>query len=115
MMMNIEIPDNAREIKVILCDGKPVYVKNARYEPGYWNGLFGGEYYGQYFEMDDIDRVRAMTEITSALKEYGITYYLSKFKRQYRISISERDYRNMDEKLKARIQYINELSDCEGR
>ena len=112
MMMNIEIPDNAREIKVILCDGKPVYVKNVRYEPGYWNGLIGGEYYGQYFEMDDIDRIRAMTEIASALKEHGVQYYLSKFKRQYRLTITAKAYRNMDENLKAYIHYINALCEC---
>jgi hypothetical protein len=112
MIMNIDIPDNAREIKVVLCDGKPVYKKNERYEPGYWNGLCGGQYYGQYFEMDDIDRVRAMTEIASLLKSYGVKYYLSKFKRQYRITISERDYRNMGETLKAQIHYLNVISEC---
>ncbi len=111
MTLNIDIPDNAREIKVILCDGKPVYTKNTRYEPGYWNGINGGAYYGQYFEMDDIDRVRAMTEIASALKEHGVQYYLSKFKRQYRITITEKDYRKMDEELKAYINYINVLSE----
>lgn len=112
MTLNIDIPDNAREIKVILCDGKPVYTKNTRYEPGYWNGLCGGQYYGQYFEMDDIDRVMAMTEIASLLKSYGIKYYLSKFKRQYRITISERDYRNMGETLKEQIHYLNVISEC---
>lgn len=112
MTLNIDIPDNAREIKVILCDNKPVYTKNTRYEPGYWNGLCGGQYYGQYFEMDDIDRVRAMTEIASLLKSYGVKYYLSKFKRQYRITISERDYRNMGETLKAQIHYLNVISEC---
>ena len=112
MTLNIDIPDNAREIKVILCDGKPVYTKNTRYEPGYWNGLCGGQYYGQYFEMDDIDRVRAMTEIAALLKSYGVKYYLSKFKRQYRITISERDFRNMGETLKAQIHYLNVISEC---
>ena len=108
MTFTVEIPDNAKNVKVsVLCDGKRFYGENPRYKPGNWNGLNGGTHYGQYFDMEDIDRVREMTEIASVLDEHGIRYYLSKLKRHYRIMISESDYFRMDEALREKIININ--------
>ena len=108
MIFTVEIPDNAKDVKVeVLCDGKRYHCDSSRYRPGHWNGLQGGEYYGQYFDMEDVNRVREMAEVASALTEYGIRYELSKLKRQYRITIRKKDYYNMDESLKERILGIN--------
>ena len=108
MTFTVEIPDNAKDIKVqVLCDGKKCFYGNPRYNPGHWNGLYGGTHYGQYFDMENIDRVIAMTEVASVLKEHGIRYSIERFKRMYRITISEKDYFNMDESLHARLCGIN--------
>ena len=108
MMLTVEIPDNAKNVTVqVLCDGKRYYCKNDRYRPGFWNGLNGGANYGQYFEMEDENRVREMTEVASVLNEHGIRYQLSKLKKQYRIMITENDYRNMDEIARETILDIN--------
>lgn len=116
MIFTIEIPNNAKDIKVsVTCDRKQFYCKEPRYAPGYWNGLQGGRYYGQYFSMDDEIRIREMIEVASALSEYGIEYILTKMKRQYRIMISEKDYRHMDEELKKKITCINFSHDIRSR
>ena len=81
--------------------------KESRYKPGRWNGLNGGEYYGQYFDMDNADRMREMIEVASALTEYGVPYVLTKLKRQYRITVSRGDYWHMDTELQERIYRIN--------
>ena len=108
MIFTIEIPDNAKNVTVeVLCDGKKYLCQNKRYSPGFWNGLHGGEYYGQYFDMEDENRVREMTEIASVLSEHGIKYYLTKLKRQYRIMISKNDYLRMDEIARETISDIN--------
>lgn len=108
MIFTVEIPDNAKKVTVeVLCDGKRYHCKNERYNPGYWNGLNGGRYYGQYFDMEDENRIREMTEIASVLSEHGIKYYLSKLKRQYRLMISNYDYFRMDEIVKETILDIN--------
>lgn len=107
MTLTFEIPDNAKNVKVsVLCDGKPCHCDNPRYKPGNWNGLNCGKNYGLYFDMEDVCRVREMTEVASALDEYGIRYVLSKFRRKYRITISERDYFSMDRSLWNRIVAI---------
>ena len=108
MVFTVEIPDNAKNIRVeVLCDGKRYQCQNKRYNPGFWNGLNGGKYYGQYFDMEDEDRVMEMTEVASVLTEHGIKYYLSKLNRQYRIMISKNDYFQMDEIVKETILDIN--------
>ena len=88
--------------------------KNQRYNPGFWNGLNGGKYYGQYFDMEDENRVREMTEIASVLAKHGIKYYLTKLKRQYRISITRNDYYQMHEDAKERIWHINLHHDAQS-
>ena len=108
MILTVEIPDNARNVTVdVLCDGKRYRCNEQRYRPGFWNGLNGGVNYGQYFDMDDENRVREMTEVASVLKEHGINYQLTKLKRQYRIMISKRDYLHMDEIARETILDIN--------
>lgn len=115
MMFTVEIPDNAKDVKVsVTCDGKQYRCHESRYAPGRWNGLNGGEYYGQYFDMDDENRVREMTEVASELNKSGVAYTLTKLKRQYRIMISNDDYRNMNEELKKRILNINVHHDMLG-
>ena len=108
MIFTVEIPDDVKNVKVeVLCDGKRYHCQNKRYNPGFWNGLHGGTYYGQYFDMEDENRVREMTEIASVLTEHGIRYQLSKLKRQYRIMITENDYLQMDEIVRETILDIN--------
>lgn len=108
MIITVEIPDNAKNVKVkVLCDGNTHIYQNERYRPGFWNGLNGGKWYGQYFDMEDENRVREMTEIASVLAEHGIKYFLSKLKKQYRIAIREKDYFQMDEIVKETILDIN--------
>ena len=108
MTFTVEIPDNVKDVKVeVICDGKRYCCQNKRYNPGNWNGLNGGTHYGQYFDMEDVNRVQEMMEIASVLTEYGIKYILSKLKRQYRIMITSRDYFGMDETIKERILRIN--------
>lgn len=107
MILTFEIPDNAKDIKVIVTHEEKPTSQNPRYNAGYWNGLQGGRYYGQYFLMDDENRMREMVEVASALAEYRVSYTLNKLKTQYRIMISSRDYFNMDERLKERILRIN--------
>ena len=108
MLLTVEIPDNAKNVKVeVICDGERYCCQNSRYNPGYWNGLHGGMYYGQYFDMEDENRVREMTEIASVLNEHGIRYTLTKLRRQYRITITKSDYFNMDEFVKETILDIN--------
>lgn len=114
MIFTVEIPDNAKNIKVaVFNDGKQCCYINPRYERGHWNGLNGGVYYGQYFDMDDVNRVKEMIEIASVLRDYGINYVLSKFKRQYRIMISSKDYFTMDKTIKEQILSINFSHDLE--
>ena len=86
-------------------------VQNQRYNPGFWNGLNGGTHYGQYFYMEDENRIKEMVAIASVLREYGIRYDLTKLKRNYRISITSRDYCHMDEDAKAMILDINMKGD----
>jgi len=81
--------------------------KNPRYNPGFWNGFGGGKHYGQYFDMEDVNRIKEMMAIASVLTEYGIGYILTKLKRQYRIAITRDDYYNMDEDAKEKILDIN--------
>ena len=108
MTFTIEIPDNTKNVKVsVLCDGKRIHCDNSRYRPGNWNGLHGGTLYGQYFDMEDVNRVSEMTEIATALAEKGVRYGLSKLKRKYRITISKTDYFNMENELRERIYAIN--------
>ena len=108
MILTIEIPDNAKDVKVkVLCDGKKCHCDSSRYRPGYWNGLNGGTDYGQYFDMNDTNRIREMAEIATALSEYGIDYNLTKLRKQYRITISKNDYIHMDDLLRQRIFDIN--------
>ena len=108
MLFTVELPDNAKNVKVeVLCDGKKYTCQNDRYRPGYWNGLNGGTNYGQYFLMDDENRVMEMTKVASVLNEYGIRYQLTKLKTQYRIMISKRDYLYMNEVARKRILDIN--------
>lgn len=78
-----------------------------RYRPGYWNGLYGGDYKGQYFNRESADRVSAMVEITSALRENGIIFVVERWKRYYRVMISRSAYESMPESLKDRIREIN--------
>ena len=78
-----------------------------RHKPGYWNGLNGGTHYGQYFDMEDVNRVAEMMEIASVLTEYGVKYVLSKLKRNYRITITREDYSRMSEPMRKRILKIN--------
>lgn len=106
MILTVEIPDNAKNV-TILCDGKRYCGTSDRYRPGFWNGLNGGTNYGQYFDMEDENRVREMTEIASVLHEHGIMYQITKLKRQYRIMISKRDYLHMDETARETICDIN--------
>ena len=82
-------------------------IQNPRYNPGLWNGFNGGTHYGQYFDMEDENRIKEMVAIASVLREYGIRYNLTKLKRNYRISITSRDYWHMDEDAKAMILDIN--------
>ena len=108
MKFTVEIPDNAKDVKVcVLCDGKRYHCDTSRYRPGNWNGLNGGTEYGQYFDMYDTNRIREMAEVATALAEYGIEYNLTKLRKQYRITISKKDYFNMDDLLKQRIFDIN--------
>ena len=108
MTFTVEVPDNAKHIKVsFVCDDKPYKCKETRYYPGYWNGINGGMKYGQYFDMEDENRIREMTEVASVLNEHGIRYQLTKLKRQYRITISESDYLHMNEIAKETILDIN--------
>lgn len=108
MILNIEIPDNAKNIRVnVLCDGKKWDCTNIRYAPWNWNGINGGTHYCKYFDMDDIKRVRTMTEVATLLTEYGIKYYISRFKKNFRLAISKDDYFNMDCTLKERISELN--------
>ena len=106
MKLVIDIPDGTSRIDV-LCDGVRRYCTDSRYQPGYWNGLNGGTHYGQYFDMDDVDRVREMVAVATLLNAYKVKYDLSKLKRRYRIMISAKDYYNMNETLKDRILKIN--------
>ena len=92
----------------------PHYSTENRYRPGYWNGLNGGTHYGQYFDMDDVNRVNEMISVAASLKDYGIKYDLSKLKRRYRIMVSAKDYFHMDETLKDRIRAINIQHDLRG-
>ena len=78
-----------------------------RYRPGYWNGLNGGVYYGQYFNKDSDDRVAAMMEVTSALKAHGIFYTVTRWKKYYRVTIGAYSYKTMSERLKNRLLDIN--------
>lgn len=119
MKLTVEIPDNAKNVTVeVLCDGKRYSCMNDRYRPGFWNGLNGGANYGQYFDMEDENRVREMTEVASVLNEHGIRYQLSKLKRQYRIMIRKSDYLHMDEIARETILDINlhhrRLADMNG-
>ena len=111
MTLTVEIPDNAKGVKFTVLFDRERY-RCDRYRPGYWNGINGGTHYCQYFDMEDVNRVQEMTEVASALTEYGIDYVLSKLKRQYRIAIKAKDYRRMDETLKRRILHIN-YSHCD--
>lgn len=116
MRLTVEIPDDAKDVKVsVLCDGKQYNCQEEkRYSPGNWNGLHGGMYYGQYFDMEDVNRVKEMTEVASVLAEYGIKYILSKLKRKYRLMITNKDYFGMDETIKKRIWDINSRHDSAG-
>ena len=108
MIFTVEVPDNAKNVKVsVLCDGEPYCCKNMRYRPAHWNGINGGTHYGQYFDMEDVERVKEMMEIAALLSDYGIKYTLTKLKRQYRITISQRDYHQMDDALRRKIIEIN--------
>ena len=108
MILTVEIPDNVKDVNVsVLCDGKPLHYDSSRYKPGYWNGINGGTHYCQYFDMDDENRVREMTEVASALANNLIRYDLSKMKRFYRIAISKKDYINMNAALRNQILEIN--------
>ena len=80
---------------------------NPRYNPGFWNGINGGTHYGQYFDMEDVNRIKEMIAITSVLTEYGIRYILTKLKKNYRIAITRNDYYNMNEDAKEKILHIN--------
>ena len=102
-IVTIEVPFNAKVS--VSCDGKRYSYD--RYRPGHWNGLNGGMMYGQYFDMEDENRVREMTEVASALSKHGIRYDLQKLKRQYRITISKKDYFDMEDALRKRIYEIN--------
>lgn len=119
MLFTVELPDNAKNVKVeVLCDGEKYVCQESRYRPGYWNGLNGGMNYGQYFLMDDEKRILEMTKVASVLNEYGIRYQLTKFKRQYRIMISKRDYLHMDKSAKEKIfninTYYNKMRELDG-
>ena len=108
MVFTFEVPEDAKTVKVsVLSDGNPCCCKEPRYMCGHWNGLHGGEYFGQYFDMDDVNRVEAMMEIASVLRDNGINYVLSKLKKQYRLMISHKDYKNMGDAVKNRINSIN--------
>lgn len=121
-IIEIDVPDwqIGEEVTVLFPDTmtiravcerkKPTF--DARKTPGTWNGLNGGTHYGTYFDMEDVNRVRAMTEIASALREYGIHYDLTKCKRMYRITIRKNDYFGMDETLKERIWDITYHTVC---
>ena len=63
--------ENAKKVKVPVPGDKKRYC-SGRYEPGRWNGLSGGSDYAQYFDMEDINRVRKMEEVAFALEENGI-------------------------------------------
>ena len=80
---------------------------NSRYKPGYWNGLQGGEHYGQYFDMEDVNRVGEMLQVASALDSHGVPYCLTKLKTNYRITVSKKDYFRMSEALREKIAEIN--------
>lgn len=102
MFLTVEVPDDGKDVKVtVLCKRQKYHLN--RYSPGHWNGLNGGTHYGQYFDMDDVDRVRDMIDVASVLAERGIKYSLSKLKRNYRIMITRKDYFSMDEALRRRI------------
>ena len=108
MVFTVEIPDNSKNVNIeVLCDGKRYYCNSDRYRPGYWNGINGGQYYCQYFDMEDENRVREMTEIASVLIAYGIDYKLSKLKKQYRIMVDKDNYKQMDLLAKEAILNIN--------
>ena len=108
MTFTVEIPDDAKNIKVeFLCDGKRYICQNDRYRPGYWNAINGGTQCCQYFDMEAEGRVREMVRVASVLSEHGIKYTLTKLKRQYRIAIAYDDYRQMDEIAKETILDIN--------
>ena len=102
--VTVYFPDTM--VKHGVCE-KRLQNRNPRYDPGFWNGINGGTYYGQYFDMEDVNRIKEMLAIASVLTEYGIRYILTKLKRQYRISITRNDYFNMDEDAIERIWNIN--------
>jgi hypothetical protein len=106
MKLVIDIPYDTERVDV-LCDGIRKYSTEPRYRPGNWNGLNGGTEYGQYFDIDNVNRVNEMIAVACALKDYGVKYNLSKLKRRYRITISEKEYKHMDKDLKDRITRIN--------
>lgn len=111
MLLTVEIPDNAKRVRILVDE---THCDNSRYKPGYWNGLHGGRYYGQYFDMEDENRMREMVEVASVLDRYGIWYEMTKFKRKYRITIHRNDYWNMSNELRNRIAEINNFHDRQG-
>ena len=78
-----------------------------RYRPGYWNGLQGSRYYGQYFNIESEERITAMMEISAALRSHGINPVVTRWKKYTRIMISRKDYLKMGERLKTQIETIN--------
>lgn len=78
-----------------------------RYRPGYWNGLQGSRYYGQYFNIESEERITAMMEISAALRSHGINPVVTRWKKYTRIMISEKEYLTMGERLKTQIETIN--------
>ena len=78
-----------------------------RFRPGYWNGLCGGEYKGQYFNRESEERVAALMEVTSALREHGIAFEVMRWKNYYRVAITGKAYYEMSERLRRRILEIN--------
>jgi hypothetical protein len=78
-----------------------------RYRPGYWNGLQGSRYYGQYFNIESEERITAMMEISAALRSHWINPVVTRWKKYTRIMISRKDYLMMGERLKTQIETIN--------
>ena len=78
-----------------------------RYTPGVWNGLNGWTHCAQYFSMESEERVAAMMDISKLLRENGIDFEATIWKKYCRVKITWRDYRLMPEMLKSKIASIN--------
>ena len=80
----------------------------SRYAPGYWNGLHGWKSCAQYFNRESGERVTAMMEVSEVLRRHGVAFSVERWKKYYRIMITNRAYKALPKVAKDTIAKINQ-------